>query len=341
VDERAHAAKRTQVIDRADRAVAIENVSVTFGGVRALSDASLDVARGEFVGLVGPNGAGKTTLLRSINGLVEPDAGRVWLAAERDSPESGLEPEPDGGRLLNDPPAGDRSNDIGAEQNASGGTDETIGTEPDADGPGDERGTKAAADLDPVSALSARETSRRVATVPQNTALSFAFPVREVVAMGRTPHRSRFERESAADRTAVERAMARTEVSQFADRSIEAVSGGERQRVVLARALAQDASVLALDEPTASLDVNHQVRTLSLIAELVADGRAAIAAIHDLDLAARYCDRLCLLAEGRVLDTGPPEAVLTEATLERAFDTRAAVVRHPATGAVDVTAFPD
>ena len=253
----------------------IEELSIAFGDVEAVSDASLGVDRGEVVGLVGPNGAGKTTLLSAVNGLIDPASGSVRI------------------------------------------------------------------DGDEIAALPARAIARRVATVPQETSLSFSFPVREVVAMGRTPYRSRFERASAAGREHAARAMERTGTRRFADRAIDAVSGGERQRVVLARALCQDPTVLVLDEPTASLDVNHQVRTLALVREFVADGRAALCAIHDLSLAARFCDRLALLAEGRIVATGSPESVLTEAHVERAFDADAAVTRHPVTGAVDVTATAD
>ena len=191
---------------------------------------------------------------------------------------------------------------------------------------------------DDVSTLSSREASRRVATVPQRTEVGFDFPVRDVVAMGRTPHISRFGTADGDDRDAVDSAMARTEVDELAERSVSAVSGGERQRVLLARALAQDAPVLVLDEPTASLDINHQVRTLELVSELTGEGRTAIAAIHDLNLAARFCDELVVLADGDVLASGPPESVLTEATVSAAFDTPAAVTRHPVTGATTVTA---
>ena len=193
-------------------------------------------------------------------------------------------------------------------------------------------------DGDDVDSLSARELAQRVATVPQETSLSFAFPVREVVAMGRTPYRSRFEQVTDTDREHTERAMARTDVAEFADRTIDEVSGGERQRVILARALCQNTQGLVLDEPTASLDINHQVRTLSLVREFVAEGRAVCCAIHDLSLAARFCDRLVLLADGRVLATGTPETVLTEENVEQAFDTDAVVTHHPITGATDVTA---
>jgi iron complex transport system ATP-binding protein len=194
---------------------------------------------------------------------------------------------------------------------------------------------------DDIPTLSARALARRVATVPQETSLSFAFPVREVVAMGRTPYRSRFERVSETDREHTTQAMKRTDVARFADRTIDAVSGGERQRVVVARALCQDPAALLLDEPTASLDIDHQVRILSLVREFVAEGRAALCAIHDLSLAARFCDRLVLLADGEILAAGTPESVLTEEHIERAFDTDAVVTSHPVTGVPDVTATTD
>ncbi len=192
-----------------------------------------------------------------------------------------------------------------------------------------------------VHDLSSKAASRLVATVPQETSLSFDFAVRDVVAMGRHPHRSRFGGKDCEGRDAVADAMERTAVAEFADRSITAVSGGERQRVLLARALAQNAPVLLLDEPTASLDINHQVRTLELVDDLVADGKTVVAAIHDLNLAAHYCDELLLLSDGELVAQGPPGDVLAEETLQAAFDANAVVSRHPVTGSTYVTALPD
>jgi len=136
--------------------------------------------------------------------------------------------------------------------------------------------------------------------------------------------------------------MERAEVAQFADRDVTSLSGGETQRVLLARALAQEAPVLLLDEPTASLDVNHQIRTLELVRGLADDAdRAVVAAIHDLDLAARYCDELVLVADGRVVDSGRPADVLTPAAV-RGRLRRAGRGRHgPRDGAPTVTPLPD
>jgi iron complex transport system ATP-binding protein len=178
--------------------------------------------------------------------------------------------------------------------------------------------------------------SRLVATVPQDGSVAFDFPVERVVEMGRTPHRSRLDWSDGSE--AVERAMERTGVARFRDRDVGSLSGGERRRVLLARALAQETPALLLDEPTASLDIDHQVRVLGLVADLVTEGRTALAAIHDLDLAARFCDRVCLLSGGRIRAAGPPAEVLTADALEAVFGTAAAVGVDPATGTPAVTA---
>ena len=193
-------------------------------------------------------------------------------------------------------------------------------------------------DGDDVSSLSAREVSKRVATMPQNTDVSFEFSVEEVVRMGRNPHVPRFGSDTT---NKVEEAMERVDIARFADRSVHEVSGGERQRVLLARCLAQDADVLLLDEPTASLDIGRAVETLSLVRSLVDEGRTAVAAIHDLNLAARFCDELVLVNDGRVVSSGAPSEVLTEENVERVFGTAVHIGRDDATGAVRVTALKD
>lgn len=203
---------------------------------------------------------------------------------------------------------------------------------------------------DSLTGLGSREVARRVATVPQETRLSFEFSVEDVVEMGRTPYISRFGRTTPDDRTAVAAAMERAAVAEFADRSVTSLSGGERQRVLLAQALAQQTPVLLLDEPTANLDINHQVETFEVIRAAVdgdgdssenssVDGdRAGLAAIHDLDLAARYCDRLLLLADGSVQASGDPAAVLGDDALAAAFGVPTRLSEDPATGTPRVTA---
>ncbi|SDJ49623.1 iron complex transport system ATP-binding protein [Halovenus aranensis] len=194
-------------------------------------------------------------------------------------------------------------------------------------------------DGDPLSELSSRAVSRRLATVPQDTHVGFSFRAEEIIEMGRTPHRSRLDWSDDGD--PVEAALERTETTHLRDRRVDDLSGGERQRVLLARALAQEPDALLLDEPTASLDINHQVRVLNLVADLVEEGRAALAAIHDLDLAARFCDRLVLLHDGTIAAQGPPETVLRDSQLADAFETETAVTRNPVTGTPTVAALSD
>lgn len=190
-------------------------------------------------------------------------------------------------------------------------------------------------DGDRVDQLGSKATSRRVATVPQDTHVGFAFTAEQIVQMGRTPHRSRLDWSN--DAGPVEAALDRTRTAEFRDRRVDELSGGERQRVLLARALAQDTPALVLDEPTANLDINHQIRVLEIVEELIAESRAGLAAIHDLNLAARYCDRLCLLGDGSVRAVGPPSDVLEDAELDDAFATTTAVTQNHVTGTPVVT----
>lgn len=193
---------------------------------------------------------------------------------------------------------------------------------------------------DSVGGLGSKATSRRVAVVPQSTTLSFSFPVQDIVAMGRHPYSNRFDR-GTPNQEPVEQAMQRTDVAQFADRPIDELSGGERQRVILARAIAQETPGLLLDEPTNNLDINHQIETFETVTGLVGDGKGALAAIHDLELAARYCDRIALLADGRIEAVGPPSTVLTADRIESTFETAVAVRDDPLTGGIAVSAFPN
>ncbi|MDS0283661.1 heme ABC transporter ATP-binding protein [Haloarcula onubensis] len=194
---------------------------------------------------------------------------------------------------------------------------------------------------DPIDGLSSKQVSQRVASTPQATTLSFDFTVRQTVEMGRTPHLGRFERADSDDADAVDAAMERADVARFADRPVTSLSGGERQRVVLARALAQETPVLLLDEPTSNLDINHAVNTLELVAALAREGKTAVAAIHDLNLAARYCDELVLLADGEVRAAGEPREVLQSGTLADAFDAETLVTGQPGADAPLVTPLPD
>jgi len=159
--------------------------------------------------------------------------------------------------------------------------------------------------------------------------------------MGRNPHIGRFGTADERDRKRVSDALEHTDLLAFTDRPVTALSGGERQRVLLARALAQETPLLLLDEPTASLDINHAIKTLDLVRSVVDDGTTAVAAIHDLNLAARYCDRLVLLTGGEILASGSPESVLTQETLKQAFDARTVVSEDPTTESPRITALSE
>jgi iron complex transport system ATP-binding protein len=181
----------------------------------------------------------------------------------------------------------------------------------------------------------AREIAQLVAHVPQSTQLDFPFTAREVVLMGRSPHLSRFQMESARDRAIAERALHATHAQHLGDRLVTTLSGGERQRVVIARALAQEPRVLLLDEPTSNLDVRHQLDVLALAREQAhAHGLGVVAAVHDLSQAARFCDRLVLMVGGSVIADGEPEAVLAPERLRHAFGIDAQLYRDPYTGAL-------
>ena len=178
---------------------------------------------------------------------------------------------------------------------------------------------------EPVTTLSRRQIARRAALLPQDAPVDLPLTVREVVALGRLPHLERFQPEGVADARAVERALEATDVASLAERPVAELSGGERQRVHLARALAQEAPLLLLDEPIAGLDLAHQLQALDLLRTIVDAGRGALVALHDLSLAARRCDRLIFLAEGRIRADGAPAVVLTPEALAEVFAVRAEV----------------
>jgi iron complex transport system ATP-binding protein len=239
--------------------LAVKQVSVAIGGTPILHDVSLDVAPGEFVGLIGPNGSGKSTLLRTIYRSVRPTAGAVELGE------------------------------------------------------------------DDVWSISARAAARRTAAVLQNSPTPAGLTVWEVAALGRTPHKGMFDRETEEDREIVAGALERSGMSTHIDRIYGSLSGGERQRVLLARALAQQPELLVLDEPTNHLDIRARFELLELVHTV---GVTTLAVLHDLDLAARSCDRLVVLDGGRVVAAGPVLDALTPEVLSEVFGVTAVTERH-------------
>jgi len=188
----------------------------------------------------------------------------------------------------------------------------------------------------PLGDYTRRQLGRAIAVVPQDTVIEFPFSVTEVVLMGRSPHLGGFAFEGDRDVQVARSAMQRTGVIELADRSIHELSGGERQRVVLARALAQEAPILLLDEPAAFLDIRHEVEIYDLLRDLQREGTSIVSVLHDLNLAALYCDQLVLLKAGRVVRTGPPAEVITYATLTEVYETEVYVDTNDITGAVNV-----
>lgn len=170
-----------------------------------------------------------------------------------------------------------------------------------------------------VEQMGALDRARKIAYLPQRAQAFWPLPVRELVSLGRLPHHRVGQPLDDADDVAVAKAIARVELTELADRPMDQLSGGEQARALLARALAVEAQVLLVDEPTASLDPYHQLLVMETLADYAADGGLVVAVLHDLPLAARYCPRLVLLNEGHVLADGEAEAVLNDANLATCY----------------------
>ncbi len=184
-------------------------------------------------------------------------------------------------------------------------------------------------DGEPVSGLTRRRLARRLAVVPQETHSTFDFTVLDIVLMGRYPHLGAFELEGAADLAIARDALAATGTEALADRAFATLSGGEKQRVVIASAIAQEADLLLLDEPTASLDLGYQFEVATLLGRLNRErGTTMVVSTHDLNLAAALCARIVLLKDGRVIAHGATSEVLTEANIRSVYGVEADVRFH-------------
>jgi len=188
-----------------------------------------------------------------------------------------------------------------------------------------------------VGQYTRRELAREIALVPQDFRINFDFTVLDVVMMGRHPHIPRFANPTARDREIVDRVLTELEITDLQDRLITHLSGGEKQRVIVARALAQDTPVLVLDEATSNLDIQHSLSIFQVLKKRCrGQGATIIAAIHDLNFAAAYCDAIILLNQGRLLTIGPPREVLSADLLHQVFAIECQAYEEPFSGAHQV-----
>ncbi len=193
----------------------------------------------------------------------------------------------------------------------------------------------------PLSRYTRQELARLLALVPQSVSTDFPFTVTETVLLGRAPHLGILGLEGENDRKLARQAMEFTDVARFADRKLDQLSGGERQRVFIARAICQEPSIILLDEPTAALDLAHQVRVMDLMERLKREkGLTVVMVSHDLNLAALYGDRLLMLKQGASVRQGRPDAVLTREILEKTYECTLLVDQSPLGGAPRVTLVP-
>ncbi len=181
-----------------------------------------------------------------------------------------------------------------------------------------------------LAQLDSRKRARQIAWVPQHESLVWSLSVEEAIQLGRAPHRGWFLPYTKQDNRMVDWAIDLTELNDLKDRPVDQLSGGEFQRVLIARALAQEPEILLLDEPTTNLDIHHQIQLLDLIKRLaIKKELTVILAIHDLNLAVRYCDQLILLHDGQQKGIGKPEKVLSEDNLQTVFGIEAKLYQDP------------
>ena len=175
------------------------------------------------------------------------------------------------------------------------------------------------------------EIAKRITYMPQTTSIETNFTVQQVVEMGRYPHKKRFSNWSTADKVAVEQALELVGIHHLKNRFVPSLSGGERQLVYLAKAIAQETDILLLDEPTSDLDIYYQVVVTNIIHSLISDGKTVIAAIHDINLATRICDQCILLRDGKFVDYNPPSDVLNNHNIEETFQVKSIIYKEPLT----------
>ncbi|MBN2897826.1 MAG: ABC transporter ATP-binding protein [Clostridia bacterium] len=189
-----------------------------------------------------------------------------------------------------------------------------------------------------LESLTYKESAQQLGVVTQHNYYNFDFKVSEVVLMGRAPHKKQMERDNTEDYAIVYDALGKVDMYDFKDRVFSTLSGGEQQRIILARALAQRTKCLILDEPTNHLDIKHQLQIMELSKKL---GVTVVAALHDLNIAATYCDYLYMLKEGQVVAEGLPRKVLTEEIIGSVYDIRAKIIEDVETSMYHIAYLPN
>ncbi len=232
---------------------------------------TINVDRGEFVGIIGPNGSGKSTLLKTIYRVLKSSGGTIFIDGQN------------------------------------------------------------------IDEMTLKESALKTSVVTQHNYYNFDFKVKDVVLMGRSPHKRNMEMDNLEDYKIVDEALERVGMTDFSDRSFYTLSGGEQQRVVLARALAQKTECMILDEPTNHLDVKYQLQLMDVVGSL---GVTVLAALHDLNIAAAYCDRLYLMKDGKIVVEGTPETVLTEKNIREVYGVESTVSVSPNTGLLNIEYHP-
>lgn len=247
-----------------DALLKINNLSGGYHKETIIKDISLEIDKGDFMGIIGPNGSGKTTLLRLMSRVLIPQKGNIALEGKN------------------------------------------------------------------IAHMELKEFAQLIAFVPQDTLITFPFTVWEIVLMGRIPHLKRLQLETKEDYLIAEKALIMTDALYLKDKKIDELSSGERQRVVIAKALAQEPLLLFLDEPTSHLDIGHQIQILDLLKRLNRQNNLTIVMVlHDLNLASEYCNRIVLLNEGRIFKEGSPSDVLTYQNIEAVYKTVVVVNSNP------------
>lgn len=254
-----------------EKILEVKGLSFSYGEKLAADNVSIEVNKGEFVGLIGPNGSGKSTVLKNVYRALRPDRGEIIIK---------------GSDMLR---------------------------------------------------MTYKESALQMAVVGQENDVPFNFKVEEIVAMGRTPHKKLFEIDTKEDKEIVRHALRHLGMEDMAKRNYLNLSGGEKQRVIIARAVAQESDFLVLDEPTNHLDISYQLQIFDFVSRL---GVTVLAAIHDLNMAALYCDRIYVIKDGKVVLEGSPEDVLTEQNIKDIYNVDCRVERRSDTGKIAITYMP-